>query len=73
MFAGLGFGGYVVSILIAWLIQREVVKSNVQLSETMFIIIFLPIANVILSAIFWFAKEKGIDAAWIKKNFYQIK
>lgn len=75
MFAGLGFGGYIVTILIAWLIQRETLKKSTSssLPETLFIFLFLPIANVVLSVIFWFAANGQIGAEWIKKNIYQIK
>ncbi len=71
----MSFGGWIITVIIAWLIQRVTLKGNPnrQLSETLFIVLWIPIANVILSAVFWFAKEKNIDANWIIKNIYQIK
>lgn len=75
MFIG-GFGTYVLTVLISWFIQRSVIKaskSNRQLAETLFILLFIPVANIILSIVFFLAKEDSVDMDWIRKNVYQIK
>jgi hypothetical protein len=75
MFIG-GFGTYVITVIISWFIQRNIVQStpgNRQLSETLFILLFIPVANIILSVVFFLAKEQNVNMDWIRKNVYRLK
>jgi hypothetical protein len=70
-----GFGGYIISVILAWLIQRAILKNRVNRSsaETLFILLWIPVANIIISIIFYFAKANKINDQWILQNLYQIK
>lgn len=74
MFLGMGFGGYVLSILISWVLQRHVLtKVNESVASTLIWVLWIPMANIIISLIFLFASNQVADPKWIKKTLYQIK
>jgi hypothetical protein len=70
-----GFGGYILSVIIAYFIQRYILKNPGQRGsqDTFFVLLFIPVANIIISLIFLLMSKNAVDQDWIRKNFYQIK
>lgn len=73
-----GFWTWIFTVVASWLLQRYVLKGlseaqSKQLSETFFVLLFIPVVNIILSLVFLFAKEGQVTPDWIRRNVYQIK